>query len=105
MSLVKCPTCGAKISRNAAACPKCGEPITQEVVLAATAAQEIDDRIAGRTGLFASLFLLFLVGSCALITFNAEPSPEGQECYRNSIINGTLNTELYKLCMDRVYPR
>ena len=27
MPLVKCPTCGAEISSEAAACPKCGHPM------------------------------------------------------------------------------
>lgn len=27
MSLIKCPSCGADVSTEAAACPKCGHPL------------------------------------------------------------------------------
>lgn len=71
-NLVKCPDCGADVSRHAAACPKCGRPISFRRSFAYNVGM----------GVIAAFLLLGILGTCNVMQrepiSNGGPSGQGE---------------------------
>ena len=64
MTLIKCPVCGKKVSKNAKSCSNCGEPIKTKFNFT-----EIENRVNLGKGNFISLISFIILGVSVLFLF------------------------------------